>query len=145
MNLRILYIIFFVLSLACNQEENRQETISEYTKIEASNNNQIYEKTWDQFRFGLIENSRDFDWTNHGIENADMFYDIAEDLDSDYVKEILAETTYDILDNATFEGKNTKVLHLVTASSEMVMGYSYHFIISGFSQVELVGKTTFVE
>lgn len=145
MNFKIQYIFFLVLFLACSQVEKKPAINAENTEIKSLNHTQDYEKIWDDFRFGLIENSRDFDWAKYGIETADKFYDIAEDLDSEYAKSILAETTFEMLDKGVFNEKETKVLSIVAASADIIIGYNYHFMFSENGLLELIGRTPYEE
>lgn len=135
--------ILIAILLSCTSNSSTETTQESSTEIEELEFSYEYEKTWDEFRFSFLQNNPDFDWMKHGIENNTMQSELADDFEDEYTKQTLAETTFDLLEDGTFEGKKTKVMHVVIASSDMLMGYSYHFIISGFSQVELVGKTPF--
>jgi hypothetical protein len=75
----------------------------------------------------------------YGVD-ADMYYDFVEDLEEEYAKETIAETSFEMLDNGIFEGEKTKILPIVAASSGIIMGYNYHFTLN---PLELVGRTPY--
>jgi hypothetical protein len=69
-----------------------------------------------------------------------MYYNFVEDLEEEYAKEIIAETRFEMLDNGYFEREKTKILPIVAASSEIIIGYNYHFTLN---PLELVGRTPY--
>lgn len=138
-----LTFILIALLLSCTSNSSTETTQVSATITEEIDYTQICEKNWDEFRFELIENSQDFDWAMYGIETADMFYDITEDLDSEYAKEILSQTTYEMLADGFFEGKKTKYLSIVAASADIIVGYNYHFTFSEYGVLALVGRSNY--
>ena len=143
LKLSLLFVIPTIF-LSCNQsaeQEKKYISADKNEKIELTN--ESMEKKWDEFRYQLIENSSDFDWINYGIQDADMFYQLAEGLDTDYAKETLAYTPFKNLIDGIFNGEETKMLPIVAASSDFIVGNNYHFVFNKLGHLKLIGKTPF--
>jgi hypothetical protein len=82
---------------------------------------------WDEFRFGIVNNDPDFDILK--------FYDpesVSEDvvntlLDDEYTKMMLESTSYDMLEDAIFDGISAKAFYVIIASQDISMGTIYYF------------------
>ena len=99
-------------------------------------------KLWDDFRFAILNNDPDFDpikfYYNESM-SPDVFMILLED---DYTKEVLSETSFDLLEDAVFDGLSVKVFHVIISAAGELMGTSYFFHIST-NDLQLVGTAPF--
>ncbi len=77
-----------------------------------------YADEWDHFRFAIIE-GREFDWDKFVWIEGQSGWDYAWLFDDDYTKSVLAETTYDKLDEKlTEDGFVEKEFWVVVVNAE---------------------------
>jgi hypothetical protein len=124
----IFFIAIMIISASCSKT-TPTETVTQ--KIEAPVdflNGQTYSEIWEAFKFGLLEDRENFDWLKF--------------CEQDDLAKAFTESSYENLDDAEYEGKAVKALHLVIASSDAMMGETYYFAETA-TGLELVGSKGF--
>ena len=137
----IFFIAIIIISASCNKT-TPTETVTQ--KIEAPVdflNGQTYSEIWEAFKFGLLEDRENFDWLKF-CEQEDLAAAFTESIEEGFFRDVFAESSYENLDDAEYEGKAVKALHLVVASSDAMMGETYYFAETA-TGLELVGSENF--
>jgi hypothetical protein len=116
-----------IIVLSCDSNEASKEVVQELEEISLSTTEHFGANQWDEFRFGIVNNDPDFDLLKY-YDPDQVPSEVAHTLlDDDFTKMVLESTTYDLLDDAIFDGISAKAFYVLIAADDITIGTIYYF------------------
>jgi len=129
--MKIWNILFILGALmvfqSCETNNTEQYEIDTTDEISFQNSQLFGANQWDEFRFGIVNNDPDFDILKY-YDPEQVSQDVVSTLlDDDFTKMMLESTTYDLLEDAIFDGISAKAFYVIIATQDITVGTIYYF------------------
>jgi hypothetical protein len=112
---------------SCETNNTEQDEIDTTEEISFQDSQLFGANHWDEFRFGIVNNDPDFDILKY-YDPEQVSQDVVSTLlDDDFTKMMLESTTYDLLEDAIFDGISTKAFYVIIATQDISIGTIYYF------------------